>query len=246
MAGQNVYDDDRFFGGYQAMRAAGSGLNEALEQPALRALLPAVAGQDVVDLGCGDGALSRELARSGARSVLGVDPSARMLELAVARTVDARVRFVQAFNEDLQLPSEGADLVVSSLALHYVPDLPELLMRVASWLRPQGVFLASMEHPVITAAPGRSCEHGWVVDAYAEEGERRTRWYIDDVVKYHRTTGTIVSTILGAGLTLTALVEPAPAPAAVNERPDLLVHRHRPPLLVVRAQRPAAATRSGR
>lgn len=238
MGGQNVYDDSGFFEGYQAMRVAGSGLNEAVEQPALRALLPAVGGWDVIDLGCGDGALSRELAGEGAASVLGVDPSARMLELAGARTSDARVRFERGFAEDLQLPGGCVDLVVSSLALHYVADLPGLLVRVASWLRPTGVFLASMEHPVMTAAGGRSCEHGWVVAGYADEGVRHTRWYVDDVVKYHRTTATIVTAVLAAGLVVTGLVEPAPPAAAVDGRPDLLVHRQRPPLLLVRAQRP--------
>lgn len=233
-----MYDDREFFDGYQAMREAGSGLNEAVEHPALRALLPAADGLDVVDLGCGEGALSRQLAEDGARSVLGVDPSARMLELAENRTVDPRVRFRHAFAEDLRLSAGCADLVVSSLALHYVEDLAGLLARVASWLRPTGLFVASMEHPLVTAAPGGACEHGWVVADYADEGERQTRWYVEDVVKYHRTTGTIVTAVLTAGLNLTALVEPAPAPAALSDRPDLLVHRQRPPLLLVRAQRP--------
>lgn len=161
MPGQNVYDDDEFFAGYQAMRAAGSGLNEAVEQPALQALLPAVDGLDVVDLGCGDGTLSRRLAEAGVRSVLGVDPSARMLELAANRTVDPRVRFVHAFSEELHLSDRCADLVVSSLALHYVEDLSGLLARIGSWLRPTGQFVASMEHPIVTAAPGQACEHGW-------------------------------------------------------------------------------------
>jgi ubiquinone/menaquinone biosynthesis C-methylase UbiE len=235
--GQNVYDDPAFFAGYQAMRSASTGLNEALEQPALRALLPAVRSLDVVDLGCGDGALSRELAASGASSVLGVDPSARMLELAVARTSDARVRYQQAFAEQLELPADCADVVVSSLALHYVADLPGLLGAIAAWLRPGGTLLASMEHPMVTARPGRAVDEGWVVADYADEGTRHTHWYVDDVVKYHRTTASIVTAVLDAGLTLTALSEPAPALAMVRERPDLLVHRHRPALLLVRAQR---------
>lgn len=237
MAGQNVYDDPAFFEGYQAMRSASGGFNEALEQPAMRALLPAVRGLDIVDLGCGDGGLSRELAAAGAAGVLGVDPSARMLELARDRTSEAQVRYEQAFAERLALPESCVDLVVSSLALHYVVDLPALLARIASWLRPGGTFLASMEHPIVTAAPGRAAASGWVVADYVDEGPRHTRWYIDDVVKYHRSTASIVTAVLGAGLTLTALAEPAPTLPAVQERPDLLVHRQRPALLVVRARR---------
>lgn len=237
MSGQNVYDDPAFFDGYQTMRSASAGFNEVLEQPSMRALLPAVKGLDVVDLGCGDGTLSRDLAAADAASVLAVDPSVRMLELARARTSDPRVRYEQAFAEQLALPAGCADLVVSSLAPHYVADLSALLEAIASWLRPGGTLLASMEHPIVTAAPGRAVEQGWVVADYVDEGPRRTRWYIDDVVKHHRTTASIVTAVLDAGLTLTALAEPAPTPTVVRERPDLLVHRQRPALLVVRAQR---------
>lgn len=49
---------------------------------AFRTMLPPVAGHAVVDLGCGDGQLSPELAATGAPSVLGIDPSRRMLSLA--------------------------------------------------------------------------------------------------------------------------------------------------------------------
>lgn len=149
MIGQNVYDDAAFFRGYQELRTTGSGYNEALEEPALRALLPSVVGADVVDLGCGDGRLSRHLVDGGAGSVLAVDPSVRMLDLAASRThgMSESLRFQQAFAEDLTLPAGSVDLVVSSLALHYVADLPRLFARITTWLRPHGVLLATMEHP---------------------------------------------------------------------------------------------------
>ncbi len=235
MARQNIYDDEVFFAGYQQLRQTRSGLNEAIEQPALRALLPAVGGLEVLDLGCGDGSLCRELADAGAARVLGVDPSERMLGLARERTTDPTVEYAQQFAEDLRLPADSVDLVVSSLALHYVDDLAGLLGNVSSWLRPGGAFVATMEHPVVTAAAGGDNPSGWVVADYAVEGPRHTRWYTDDVIKYHRTTGSVVRSILQAGLTLTALEEPAPSAAAAQDRPDLQVHRQRPALLVLRA-----------
>ena len=148
--------------------------------------------------------MSRDLADAGARSVLGVDPSARMLELAevrTTRTAEPRVRFLQAFAEELHLPAGSVDLVVSSLVLHYIEDLPGLLANVASWPRPHGVFVASMEHPTVTASGGRVCEHGCVLNDYAEEGVRRTTWFIEGVVKYHRTTGTIIRASTPTGST---------------------------------------------
>ena len=178
MSRQNVYDDDAFFAGYQQLRDAESGINAAIEQPGLRALLPELAGRTVLDLGCGDGTLARELARRGAARVLGADPSGRMLALARARTADPRVRYVQGFAEDLSLRSGCADLVVSSLALHYVADLGLLLDQIARWLRPGGWLVASMEHPLRTAELAHRDDPG-AAGRYAAEGRRDQAWYVE-------------------------------------------------------------------
>jgi SAM-dependent methyltransferase len=237
VAGQNVYDDEDFFTRYQAMREAQAGINEAVEQPALRALLPPLSGRAVIDLGCGDGRLSRDLASRGAASVVGVDPSERMLALAAARTMDDRVGYLRAFAEDAELPAASADLVVSSLAFHYVADLDRLMARIVGWLRPGGWLVASMEHPVMTAAPelGRNpC----IVDHYADEGKRDTSWFIDGVVKYHRRLSTILNSVIGAGLIVAGVVEPTPTVESLQERPDLARHRDRPTILMLSATKP--------
>ena len=86
-----------------------------------------------------------------------------MLALARARTADPRVRYVQGFAEDLSLRRGCADLVVSSLAFHYVADLGLLLDRIAAgcggpagwWRRwtPAGTAeLAQRDDPVRPAA----------------------------------------------------------------------------------------------
>lgn len=237
MARQNVYDDDRFFAGYQEMRDAGWGINEAVEQPAMLARLPELDGATVVDLGCGDGWLCRELARLGATDVLGVDPSARMLELARERSAHGGVEYRRGFAEDLRLPNGSVDLVVSSLAFHYIGDLAGTVASIAGWLRPGGRLLASMEHPVVTAAP-RLGPHPCVVAGYADEGRRDTTWYIPGVVKYHRRISTVVDTVVAAGLNLLELAEPTPTAAALSTRPDLDRHRQRPSILIVSARKP--------
>jgi SAM-dependent methyltransferase len=224
------------------LRTAEAGLNAAIEQPALRALLPDVSGAAVVDLGCGDGQLCRELVERGAGSVLGIDPSERMLALAAERTRDPRLRFQQQFAEDAVVPAGSIDLVVSSLALHYVADFAALTARIAGWLRPGGLLVASMEHPVVTAPvdrDGGGANGVPYIDDYADQGPRQTSWFIDGVVKYHRTVSAIVGCILDAGLTLQRLEEPAPSAADLIDRPDLEIHRRRPALLLLRAGRPA-------
>ncbi len=144
----SVYDDPVFLAGYRQLRRDGLGLNSALEIPALAALLPPVAGLRVVDLGCGEGELAVRLATAGAAEVIGVDLSASMLSRAHEHP---SVRYVQSDIATFDLPADSVDLVVSSLALHYVKDFDALVARIARWLSPAGQFTFSIEHPVITA-----------------------------------------------------------------------------------------------
>ncbi len=234
---QNIYDDEVFFAGYQAMRDARSGINEAVKQPAFLALLPPLDDAVVVDLGCGDGQLCRVLVDKGAKSVLGVDHSARMFALAEKRTVDDRVRYLKSFAEQVTLPASSVDLVTSSLALHYVADLPPLLERLATWLRPGGWFVASMEHPVVTAAPELG-SHPCIVDNYASEGERDTTWYVEGVVKYHRRISTIINGVIDAGLAIRRVIEPTPTTESLVQRPNLDHYGRLPAVLILAATKP--------
>jgi len=100
-------------------------------------------GVDVVDLGCGAGVpMTRALAAG--RQVTGVDISARQIELARANVPGAT--FVHADITALALPAGSLDAVVAFYALTHVPraDQPGLLARILGWLRPGGVFLATM------------------------------------------------------------------------------------------------------
>lgn len=243
---QNIYDDERFFTGYQQLRASGRGLNESVEQPALRSLLPALGGLRILDLGCGDGELARWLRAGGAAQVVGVDLSARMLELARSRTDDPSISFVRAGLEMVAFRSSTFDLVTSSFALHYVQDYPGIMRRVADWLRPGGALVYSVEHPVCTAQVARQ---GWVVDHigrklfwalddYADEGLRTQRWYVDGVVKFHRKVATLANGAVDAGLVVERLEEPVAIPEALHERTELAEERRRPAVLVLKAHKP--------
>lgn len=243
---QNVYDDPSFYAGYRALRETGSGLNEAIEQPALFSVLPAsFAGLRVLDLGCGFGDFARKARALGASSVLAIDVSARMLERAAALTDDAAITYRRAAIETLTATPGGFDLVVSSLALHYVADYAAAVATVASLLAPGGRFAFSVEHPICTAVAaqrwiadetGTKC--AWPVDDYRDEGPRATRWFVDGVIKYHRTVETYVEALLRAGFALRHLREPGPVEGAAAQRvPKLDLHRRRPPFLVIAADR---------
>lgn len=243
---QNVYDDPVFFAGYAALRETESGLNAVLEQPALARLLPAsLAGLRILDLGCGFGDFARAARAQGAASVLAVDVSEKMLAEARRRTDDPAIRYEQAAIETLAVEEGVFDLAVSSLALHYVADYAGAVRRIAAALVPGGRFVFSVEHPMCTALGGgqwhrdaEGAELHWPVDYYGEEGRRDTRWFVDGVVKYHRTVATYVNGLIDAGLALARLEEPEADPAAAQARPELALQRRRPPFLLLAADKP--------
>jgi len=101
-------------------------------------LLAPQAGERILDLGCGDGALTAKIAATGAK-VVGVDSSLSMVEAAQALGLDARV-----FSGD-QLPFDREfDAVFSNAALHWMPDQKAVLTAVHRALKPGARFVAEM------------------------------------------------------------------------------------------------------
>lgn len=103
---------------------------------------PVEPGMAAVDLGCGTGALTMELARRGA-VVTAVDLSRAMVERLERKAADAglsRVSGIVAPVEHLELEPGSVDLVVSNYALHHLRDRDKAVVvrNAATWLRPGG------------------------------------------------------------------------------------------------------------
>jgi len=244
MAAQNIYDDDQFFAGYLTLDRQVRGLDGAAEWPALRSLLPDLAGRRIVDLGCGLGWFSRWSSEHGATSVIGVDVSSNMLDRARAETDAESVEYRRGDLDALDLEPRSADVVFSSLTLHYVHDLARLLSTVAGSLTPGGSLVFSVEHPIFSAptvqelATRPDGSRFWPLDHYLVEGERVRHWFVDGVVKEHRTVATYVNSLIDAGLAVARLVEWGPSLADVESRPELADELHRPWFLLLSATKP--------
>ena len=114
---QNIYDQEEFFEGYKKLPRSVEGLAGAPEWPSLRALLPAMHGLRLVDLGCGFGWFCRWAREAGAARVLGVDVSERMLAQAAATTTDPAITYAREDMERLALPAASFDLAYSFTAV---------------------------------------------------------------------------------------------------------------------------------
>lgn len=236
---QNIYDNADFFERYSQLPRSLDGLDGAPEWPVLRAMLPDLRGLKVLDLGCGFGWFCRWAREQGAAEVVGVDVSEKMLARARADTPNPAIAYRRADMEHLQLPPASFDLIYSSLALHYIERLSDLLAQVHRALVPGGRFVFSAEHPVFTAPaePGWSMTAGgrktWALDDYLEEGPRSTDWLAKGVIKQHRTIATYLNMLLGLGFILTRVEEWGPTPEQIAAKPIWADERRRPPFLLV-------------
>jgi SAM-dependent methyltransferase len=142
-----------------------------------RALELIPAGADVLELGCGAGIpMTRALAAG--RHVTGVDISATQVELA-RRNVPAAT-FLHGDMVALEFGPGSFDAVVAFYSLTHVPrdEQPALLRRIRGWLRPGGVFLASMG---ADASPDE-VEDDWlgVPMFFSHFGARRNRRLVEE------------------------------------------------------------------
>ena len=76
-AGPDFFDDETVFAIYMRHRQRADSPNETLEKPVITEPIGPVAGQQVLDLGCGDAAIGRELLQRGATSYLDIEGSQR-------------------------------------------------------------------------------------------------------------------------------------------------------------------------
>ncbi|MGO4110525.1 class I SAM-dependent methyltransferase [Paenibacillus sp. YAF4_2] len=239
---QNKYDDPDFFEKYSQMARSIGGLEAAGEWHVLRGMLPELKDKNVLDLGCGYGWHCRYAREQGARSVLGIDISEKMIDRARAFNEDPHITYRQAAIEDIDIEPGQFDVVISSLALHYIEDFVSACRKIYDSLAPGGSFILSMEHPIFTAVAAQDWHYGsdgerlhWPVDHYQSEGQRIARFLDSDVVKYHRTVASIMNALIQAGFRVTEVAEPGPSEDALKQYPDMIDETRRPIFLLLSA-----------
>ncbi|EMB7846559.1 class I SAM-dependent methyltransferase [Vibrio vulnificus] len=237
---QNKYDDPEFFEAYSKMPRSTDGLKSAGEWEVFRTNLPKLSGKRVLDLGCGYGWHCQYAIEQGAKAVVGIDLSEKMLQKARELTDNKNVVFEQCAIEDFQAEEASFDVIFSSLALHYVEDLNSVFSKASKLLKLGGVLCYSVEHPVFTSNSSQDwhCDNGktqhWPLDNYFHEGQRATKFLGSEIVKYHRTIETHISTLLSEGFEIRAVLEPKPSNEMV-ERMGWHDELRRPMMLIITA-----------
>lgn len=239
---QNKYDEINFFSAYKKMERSVKGLEGAGEWHVLKELLPELQNKSVLDLGCGFGWHCRYASEQQAKSVIGVDISEKMLQQAVEMTNDSTISYVKMPIEEMDFSESQFDVVISSLAIHYIKSFETVCKKVYDCLKPGGSFVFSVEHPIFTSRneqdwyyDDRGNRLHWAVDNYQQEGLRETSFLTENVIKYHRTLSTYINDLIIAGFNITAVKEPTPSDKMLKSIPEMKDELRRPMFLIISA-----------
>lgn len=174
--------------------------------------------------------------------MVGIDLSEKMLARARESTSDAAIAYHRLAIENIGFAAGEFDVVLSSLAFHYIDRFDIVCRKVHHCLVPGGSFVFSVEHPIFTALPAQDWYYGqhgerlhWPVDHYQDEGPRQAQFLDHDVLKYHRTVATYVNTLIDAGFTITKLWESLPVQEMLAEHPEMQDETRRPMFLLIAA-----------
>lgn len=246
MSNQNIYDNETFFEGYKTLRAAETNYNDLLEKPAMAKMLPDLTEKSVLDLGCGYGHNCIDFVHRGAKRVVGVDISEKMLEVAKSESANEKIEYVNMSMTDIAKLGESFDFIYSSLAFHYIKDFDAFAKEMYSVLNVGGQLLFSQEHPIITATIDgnghfnknlKGKRVSYTFSNYNEPGERKVHWYVDGVIKYHRTFSNVINALAKAGFVIEENCEPVPEEWAIKKLPTAVKEYIKPNFLIVKARK---------
>jgi ubiquinone/menaquinone biosynthesis C-methylase UbiE len=207
-----VADYDGFAAVYAAENEK-SLFNAYYNRPEVLRLAGDVDGMRVLDAGCGSGPLMEDLRAEGAL-VSGFDLSSAMLDLARERLGEDADLCVADLGGSLPHPDDEFDVVVVSLALHYVEDWASALAELRRVLKPGGRLVVSIIHPAVYAITYPDADY-FALTRYSEDYtfDGQSVW----MTYWHRPLQDVVNAFTAAGFRITTVTEPPPAAHTPSE-----------------------------
>ncbi len=130
------------------MGDTGDKFHSEIIDPPLMEILGDVRSLAVLDVGCGNGYLAHSIAHLGARKVIGLDYSTKLIKLATDRFSDGSVEFhVANLLHPWPLKNSEIDVIVANMVLQYLPDIVTFAKEAKRVLKPEGQIVFSVDHP---------------------------------------------------------------------------------------------------
>ena len=241
------------------VRAGYDVYRDAQNTPAFLAMMPDIRSLSGVDIGCGEGANTRKLARLGAHMrAIDVAPTFIRHAKATEAAAPLGILYQVANGQELPFTDETFDFATAFMSLMDMPDHGRALKEAARVLRPGGFFQFSIVHPcfsppyrrVVRNARGQaqSIEVGryfeptnghvneWLfADLPAKERKRAEPFRTP---MFHRTLSGWVDLICAADLIIEKFGEPTASEAQAAAEPTVADTRVAPLFLHIRARKP--------
>jgi ubiquinone/menaquinone biosynthesis C-methylase UbiE len=208
--------------------------NAYYERPATLSLLPEVKDKRVLDVGCGPGVYAEILVGMGAE-VVALDANTKMVALARAR-LGERTQVIQASLENPLdfLEDEGFDLVLAPLVMDYIRDWRGIFLEFQRVLKPGGVLVFSLEHPMMKYFDHQAQSNYFDVDqvTYTWRGFGSPV----EVPSYRRPLAEIINPLIETGFILEKVLEPLPTDEfKINAPEDYEELMRQPGFMCIRA-----------
>lgn len=190
--------------------------NTELERPAMMNDIPVnLNNKRVLDAGCAAGWYTNQLLRRGAE-VVATDLSPEMVEAAKRRVgTKAKVKCID-LSKNLPFEDNSFDIILSSLALHYLENWHLTFSEFQRILKPNGLLLYSVHHPFMDIKLSKHGEYflnELIIDHWNKKGKKV------EVPFYRRPLQMIINDTLSF-FTLEQITEPQPTATFKQKAPE--------------------------
>ena len=232
---------------------------DALNTPAFLAMLPPIDGLTGLDIGCGEGANTRDLARLGAR-IHAIDVAPTFIRYAQEEEDRQPLSITYQVADAIALPFTGAsfDFATAFMSLMDMPDQGRAINEAVRVLIPGGFFQFSIIHPCFSPPHRRTIRDGQGKDLAVEVARyfdcvdgHINEWIFSTIPAderkgvapfrtpmFHRTLSSWVELICRAGLVIEQFGEPSASPELAAAQPVVADTRVAPLFLHIRARKP--------
>lgn len=200
-----------------------------LLNPALFSLLGSIEGKRILDAGCGQGYLSRLLAKKGA-IVTGLEPARDFIQYAINKEEKEKLG-ITYIKEDLSKfkLEEQFDVVVSNMVFMDIPDYKKAIHNCVKSLKKSGSFVFSITHPCFFPDAEWDKKPSLEIKEYFQEYAEKQKFGHS----FHRTLSSYLNLIIEEGCQIKKLVEPQLDEETAEQKANYSREVHVPSFLVV-------------
>jgi SAM-dependent methyltransferase len=219
-----------------------NGVDPEYEEQIIPMAVEELAGfSKILDVGCGDGQISRALAKLGS-TVLGIDPTQMHIDIANERA--GGPTYLLGGAAKLPVEDGSMDAVVACLVFEHIDEMDAAVAEVSRVLRPGGQFSFFLNHPLLQT-PGSGWiddhiidppEQYWRIGPYLVEAESIEEVELNVYIRFiHRPLSRYINALISNGLMIERMVEPSPPPGFLARAPEYALAHTVPRLLYLRS-----------